>query len=228
VLSQPGLDTEMNQSSPAKISSSVVAALGRCQFAEMLVEINRFEQSGFETWVLCPGMQFGSMLKWWGDHGQRDFAHEGIDLSLFAGRDGDIHRVDVNIEIPVITNGRVKAIFTDYLGKAVVVEHEISGVEDGNILSVYAHTDPRNAIEVGTDLIQGDIIASLADTSRLKSGIAPHLHLTLGVPSRDLTYDPFVWNIMRDASRVRLLDPLAHINLPIVMADSQAPCCLAL
>jgi hypothetical protein len=218
----------MNLSSPAKISSSVAAALAKCQFAEMLVEINRFEQSGFEAWVLCPGMQFGSMLKWWGDHGQRDFAHEGVDLGLLAGHGDDIHPVDIKIEIPVIANGRVRAIFADYLGKAIVVEHEISGGEDGKILSVYAHTDPRNAIEVGADLIQGDIIASLADTSRLKSGIAPHLHLTLGVPSRDLTYDPFIWNMMRDANRVRLLDPLAYVSLPIVMADSQAPCCLAL
>ena len=46
-------------------------------------------------------------------------------------------------------DGMVKAIYKDYLGKAVIIEHEHSGSSAGRLLSFYAHTDPRSEIEVG-------------------------------------------------------------------------------
>ena len=110
--------------------------------------------------------------------------------------------------------GVVKALFTDYLGQAVIVEHAGAQGNTGKLLSVYAHTKPRSGIQPGVSVTQGDIIATIADTSRSKANILPHLHISFGVPFPALVYDPFVWNSMRDPRQVKLLDPLDFIDWP--------------
>jgi len=55
-------------------------------FSEMLSEENALDQSRFESWIFCHGMLFNSPDKWWGDHGSRDYPHEGIDLCLYRDR----------------------------------------------------------------------------------------------------------------------------------------------
>lgn len=180
----------------------------------MLIEENRLDQKGFEHWIFCPGMQFYSMKKWWGDHGQRDFPHEGVDFCLYRDRSNRTLRIDEKNRIPVIYDGVVKAVFKDYLGKALVIEHE--NMVDGNrkLLSIYAHTKPRNHIRIGVTVKEAEIIATLADTSRSKANIIPHLHFSLGLPSPTLSYNVFFWNIIRKSDLVTLLDPLNVLNLP--------------
>ena len=65
----------------------------------------------------------------------------------------------------------------------------------------------------------GDIIATIADNSRSKANILPHLHISFGVPSPKLVYHPFVWNSMRDSRQVKLLDPLDLIDWPHAVLD---------
>jgi murein DD-endopeptidase MepM/ murein hydrolase activator NlpD len=191
----------------------------------MLIEENAFDQSGFERWIFCRGMLFNSPDKWWGDHGRRDYPHEGIDLCLYKDRSGRIRQIDVNTRIPVIHDGVVKAMFKDYLGQAVVIEHENSGSNTARFISFYAHTKPRPAVEVGTIVKKGDIIATLADTSHSKSKIIPHLHLSLGIPSKSFSYDRFVWNTIRKPAMITLLDPLPVIDWPYQALDADNPAC---
>ena len=108
----------------------------------------------------------------------------------------------------------VKAIFKDYLGKAVIIEHEYSGIDTGRFISFYAHTKPLSEIEDGVIVKEGDIIATLADTDNSKSNIIPHLHFSLGIPNRSFSYDGFVWNTIRNPEMITLLDPLAVIDWP--------------
>jgi len=122
-------------------------------------------------------------------------------------------------------DGMVKAIFKDYLGKAIIIEHEHSGVSTGRLLSVYAHTDPCPEIEDGVIVKEGDIIATLADTNHSKSNIMPHLHFSLGLPSKVFSYDGFVWNTIRQAEMMTLLDPLAVIDWPYQALDAENPAC---
>jgi hypothetical protein len=61
---------------------------------------------------------------------------------------------------------------------------------------------------------EGDIIATLADTSHSKAPIIPHLHLSLGRPAKSLSYDGFVWNTVRKPEEIILLDPLPVIDWP--------------
>ena len=199
--------------------------LKKSRFTEMLIEENALDQSGFERWIFCHGMQFNSPHKWWGDHGLRDYPHEGIDLCMYKDRSSRIRHINEKTRIPVMQDGIVKAIFKDYLGKAVIIEHENSGSNHGRIISFYAHTNPRPEIEDGVIVKEGDIIATLADTNNSKSNIIPHLHFSLGLPSKVFSYDGFVWNTIRQPEMMTLLDPLVVIDWPYQVLDAENPAC---
>ena len=197
----------------------------KSRFTAMLLEANALDSGEFQSWAFCPGMRFGSTRKWWGDRGRRDFPHEGIDFCLYRDSAGRLRRLDETTRIPVMLDGVVRARFKDYLGQAVIVEH--SAIENGEpgYLSVYAHTEPRGGIIPGARVKEGDVLATLADTSRSKARILPHLHLTLARPLPGLVYEPFVWDIMRDPARVSLLDPAGVIDRPWQALDPRERLC---
>jgi murein DD-endopeptidase MepM/ murein hydrolase activator NlpD len=199
--------------------------LKKSRFTEMLIEENALDQSGFECWIFCHGMLFNSPDKWWGDRGLRDYPHEGVDLCLYADRFNRIQRINEKTRIPVIQDGVVKAMFKDYLGKAVIIEHEHSGRDIGKFISFYAHTNPLSKIEDGVVVKEGDVIATLADTSNSKAKIIPHLHFSIGLPSKSFSYDGFVWNTIRDSEMINLIDPLNVIDWPYQVLEEGNPAC---
>jgi hypothetical protein len=123
-----------------------------------------------------------------------------------------VRRFDETTRIPVMEDGLIRAIFKDYLGQAVIVEHGSAADGENKYLSVYAHTRPRDDLHPGLFVREGEVIASIADTRRSKAKILPHLHLSISMPAPDLVYENFVWNIMRDTGRVTLLDPSGVIE----------------
>lgn len=191
----------------------------------MLIEKNGLKPDEFRRWTFCQGMLFNAPDKWWGDHGLRDFPHEGIDLCQYENNSGAIQRLDHRTRIPVMHDGVVRAMFTDYLGRAVIIEHRQLGAKTRKYLSVYAHTQPLSGLDVGTGVKQGDIIATIADTSHSKANILPHLHFSLGIPSNNLSYAGFVWNVMRDPEMITLLDPLVIIDRPHHTLNTENPEC---
>jgi murein DD-endopeptidase MepM/ murein hydrolase activator NlpD len=172
------------------------------------------ESGDFHCWIFCPGMAFGSMDKWWGDRGRRDFPHEGIDCCLYLDPNRRLRRLDETTRIPVMRGGVVRALFDDYLGRAVIIEHATADPSAGTHLSVYAHATPEKHLRPGVRVAQGDILGTIADTRRSRAKILPHLHLTLAQAAPDLSYESFVWDRMRDPGRVSLLDPLPRIDGP--------------
>jgi murein DD-endopeptidase MepM/ murein hydrolase activator NlpD len=113
-------------------------------------------------------------------------------------------------------DGVVRAVFKDYLGQAIVVEHDIpmDGTRSkSGLLTVYAHTNPQEDVTPGKQLDQGDIIATIADTHHSKANILPHLHLSVAIPAPGLSFNAFVWNIMRDPARIILLNPVHILSL---------------
>ena len=182
-------------------------------FTPLIVKANPSMRDDFEAWMFHSGMLFGSPDKWWGDLGQRDFPHEGLDFCLFRDPSGHLRRLGRRVRIPVVFDGVVRAVFTDYLGQAIVVEHDLPVQADtltGGLLTIYAHTEPLDDVAPGRRLNQGDIIATIADTRRSKAAILPHLHLSMAIPAPGLSFDAFAWNIMRDPDRMVLLNPM-HI-----------------
>lgn len=199
--------------------------LKKPRFSEIIVKANGLAQNGFDCWVFCPGMQFSAPDKWWGDYGPRDFPHEGIDICLYADRSGRVLRLDQDTQIPVLDDGVVRAVFSDYLGKAIIVEHENPAGDPVTFLSIYAHTNPLTGVGVGARVREAEVIATIADTSRSKANIRPHLHFSIGLPSPSLSYESFVWNIMRNPEMVTLLDPLAVTELRYRSLDLDNPHC---
>ena len=221
-------DAVMSLQDLSKKHSPEGASLRKTRFTRMMIQVNNLNPANFESWAFCQGMLFGSPDKWWGDNGLRDFPHEGIDFCLYSDRSGQIRRLNEQTRIPVMHDGLVQAMFTDYLGQAIVIEHEYGHHQNGKFLSVYAHTSPQDGIRPGVTVNEGDIIATIADTKHSKAKILPHLHFSLGLPSPALCYDPFVWGIMRDADRITLLNPFDAIDWHCRKLDSGDSGCLGL
>ena len=200
-------------------------AIPESRFTEMLIEANGLKPDEFERWSFCQGMLFKSPDKWWGDHGIRDFPHEGIDLCQYEDNSGSIRRLDHTTRIPVMHDGVIRAMFKDYLGQALIIEHKRSADKTASSLSFYAHTQPIPGLEIGTGVTRGQIIATIADTSHSKAKILPHLHFSLGIPSSRLVYEGFVWNLMRDPEMVVLVDPLPIIDWPHQALNAATPTC---
>jgi len=180
----------------------------------MIIEKNALDQSGFESWLFCHGMLFNSPDKWWGDRGRRDYPHEGIDLCLYRNRSRKICRLDEKTRIPVMCDGVIRAMFKDFLGQAIIIEHGKFEGDTPGFIAVYAHTQPQAGLEPGMIVREGDIIATLADTSHSKAKIIPHLHFSLGRTAKFFSYDGFVWNIIREPEKISLFDPLPVIDGP--------------
>lgn len=196
-------------------------SLRKTHFTKMLIEANDLDPKDFQSWVFYPGMGFNSPNKWWGDLGRRDFPHEGIDFCLYTDLSGRVRRIDHQTRVPAMHDGVVTSSFVDYLGQALIIEHEDAQGEIGKFISIYAHTIPLDHIKPGVIVKQGDIIATIADTRRSKAKILPHLHYTLGQPSSYLSYEPFVWNDMRDPDLVALLNPLGVIDWPYQVMETR-------
>jgi murein DD-endopeptidase MepM/ murein hydrolase activator NlpD len=210
----------------SNVCQEIIVSRKKTRFTEMLIKANGIDPNDFQSWVFCPGMRFNSPDKWWGDRGRRDFPHEGIDFCLYQDLSGRMRRFDHKARVPVMHDGVVRAMFVDYLGVAVIVEHKNAASANETYLSLYAHTTPRQGLHPGVMVNEGDIIATVADTRRSKAKIAPHLHYTIGKPAPVLAYEQFVWNTLRDPGQVTLLDPLGLIDWPCQMLDPQNPCCL--
>ena len=215
----------MNSNNSSHANNIETTHLKKSRFTEMLIAENDMDRGGFKRWIFCQGMLFNSPDKWWGDHGLRDYPHEGIDFCLYRDSSYRIHRINEKTRIPVLQDGVVKAMLKDYLGIAIIIEHEHAGSNTGRLLFIYAHTKPHLGIETGLFVKEGDIIGTLADTGNSSSNIIPHLHLSLGLPAESFSYDRFVWNTVRKPEMITLLDPLAVIDRPYQALSAGDPGC---
>ena len=211
----------VDDNSISEMDAKIKMALHHPNYTHMIIEANQPALVNFDLWIFHPGMLFQSLDKWWGDFGRREFPHEGIDFCLYKNRIGQMHRLSSETQIPVIFGGVVRAMFKDYLGQAIIVEHETDNIANGKYLTVYAHTKPRKGVQPGLQVKKGDIIATIADTRHSKANILPHLHFSLAIPNPDLGYQDFVWNIMRDPARITLLDPLNLVKADYHVSDKE-------
>ncbi|MDX2497908.1 MAG: M23 family metallopeptidase, partial [Desulfobacterales bacterium] len=170
------------------------------------------DEGGFKGWVFCPGMLFNSTDKWWGDQGKRDALHEGLDLCLYKDRDDTILRLGEKTKVPVIYDGIVVGIIDDFLGESVIIEHLISDGRNNRLCTIYGHTIPKDNLYVGKVVKQGDVIATLADSSTFKIKIFPHLHISLGWTSKEISYDRLDWGNIGAPNTLTMLDPLQCID----------------
>ena len=173
-------------------------------FIEDLIRLNRLDKLGFGRLIFQPGMEFGTRDKWWEDTGSRPTPHEGLDLCCFEDNSGRLVYLAGNTLVPVLYDGTLVNIFTDFLGESILLAHDFQ--DNGrNLHSIYAHTVPDKALRRGSRVKAGEVIASTCP-SKNKS-MNPHLHLTvLWAPETAIaTLD---WATINQADHVILCDPL--------------------
>jgi Peptidase family M23 len=187
-------------------------SLRNTRFTEFLIRKNALHENGFKGWVFCPGMLFNSTDKWWGDQGKRNTPHEGLDLCLYKDRKDTILRLGEKAKVPVIYDGIVVGIVDDFLGKSVIIEHLFSDCDNNKLCTIYGHTIPEDNLHVGKIVKAGEVIATLADSSMSKTNIFPHLHISLGWTSKEISYDRLDWENIGAPNTVTLLDPLQVID----------------
>ena len=186
--------------------------LKRSSFTTFFIQANGLDGKAFKKWVFRPGMQFKSRDKWWGDLGNRDSEHEGLDFCLYKDGEGNLNRLTERIRVPAMYSGKVVGFITDFLGESVILEHEYDNSRSYHFCTLYAHTRRRPGLKVGDNVKKGDVIATVADTRRSKAGIFPHLHISAAWMISDISYEKLDWATMGQRSDVRLIDPLTLIK----------------
>ncbi|MCC6142877.1 MAG: M23 family metallopeptidase [Candidatus Hydrogenedentes bacterium] len=105
-----------------------------------------------------------------------------------GGGSGRIHKGNDLIcpkgtPVRAAANGKVvQSELTGAYGELVVIEHE------GNMSTAYAHMTDR-FVEVGTDILQGDIIGTVGDTGNASTD---HLHYEVRVGGQPIDPDPYL------------------------------------
>jgi hypothetical protein len=191
-------------------------SLPATNFTERLIRENGLDERDLIQWAFAPGMAFGSTVKWWGDEGQRERPHEGVDLCLHRDRQGDLRRLREGARLPAMYGGTVVRLCDDFLGRSVMIERDLPG--QAKLYVMYGHTVPRPNLQVGQSVLEGEVVAYLAPLPAHKTGILPHLHVSLGWASGPVAYDGLDWERIPDL--VTLLDPVQALDRPVQMLGS--------
>lgn len=190
-----------------------------CFWGESFALVNRLSVAAWEKWLLLPGMLFAASEKWWDENRPRQHPHEGIDLCFFVSDQGAIAQLLPAVSVPVALSGRVRAIGRDFLGESIFVSHDMEDGRGRTLFSVYGHTSPITGLRPGNFVAKGDIIATLAPTSRKEKSPPPHLHLSLiWLPE---LHDPGAldWRMLASLKEARFEDPLPLLGNTYVVQE---------
>ncbi|GEM_PF-89308 len=190
-------------------------------FHERLLYLNNLDSLGFKEWIFHPAMLFGSLQKWWGDLGQRQKSHEGLDMCLYRTKDGKTHYLPRGTKVPAIFAGRVMKVSDDFLGKSVFVSHSVYNPNGSQLYTVYGHIEPERHIRPGYELGEGDVLGVLADTEKSGVAVPPHLHISVAWAAKPLAIQKLGWETLGNLSEVTLVDPLSVIQCPYSIESEQ-------
>jgi len=98
--------------------------------------------------------------------------HNGIDIIA-----------DADSEVLAAADGTIKSIYTNYMGNVVVITHS-NGYE-----TLYACLKSTDGLEVGQEILQGDVISTLSEIPEGENTKKPHLHFELS--NNDTPINPF-------------------------------------
>lgn len=188
--------------------------LAPVNFAAALTRANPGFVSGFERFLFLPGMEFGAGQQWWGAGDRRLFSHEGVDLCLFRTRDDRLCRVDDTVQVPFCYPGKVAGVIADFLGKTVIVRHEVSPARDENaFFMLYGHVTPVEDLAPGDVIKTGEIFARIADVVTKKSLLSPHLHVSAAWCRRLPPVRTLTWPLLNRIDRSAFMDPLDLLDI---------------
>jgi hypothetical protein len=183
------------------------------KFSEFFRLLNGLEDSQFQSWVFLQDMLYGSRRKWWGDGQARPGPHEGLDFCLFQGNEGELYHFSGDTQIPVMYTGTVVSIIPDFLGHSVMIEH-MAHDDQGHFLSIYGHLVPRNGLEVGSALSEGNVLGSVSVPRNPLTGLLPHVHISIAAVLGDVIYSSLTWKQIVSSDDLVLVDPIDLLDGP--------------
>jgi hypothetical protein len=87
--------------------------------------------------------------------------------------------IPYGLEVPVLADGTVLAVFRDFISSTVVVLHPSVMDEMGRPLcSAYGHIDPGATVICGAQVARGSVVGAVA--RNVRSSAPHHVHLSLG------------------------------------------------
>ncbi len=181
-------------------------------FDQLFLKRNRAAYRRFSGWFFPTGAKFASLNKWWSDEGLRNKRHEGVDFCFYK-EGAQLKKIIPESRVPVLFDGKVVAIVTDFLGKSVVVQHPVVDRRERQFYSIYGHLSPEQTLGLGP-VKAGDVIGTLAEIKKLPDQSLAHLHLTTVFFSQKLDISKFTWNML-SLPGVSLVDPLHLIHCRI-------------
>jgi murein DD-endopeptidase MepM/ murein hydrolase activator NlpD len=155
-------------------------------------------------------MLFKAPSTWWGTQGKRKKIHEGLDLGFYKNQKKEIIGFDDSTRIPTIYDGVIVGIFNDFLGKSVLIKHEISSADNGTLCTIFGHLNPEKEIYPGMRVEEGEIIASVASSGT--SRVSSHLHISMGWSKKEITEEFLDWKVISSSETLKLIDPLEIIG----------------
>jgi hypothetical protein len=182
-------------------------------FFSYLVANNRPDLDNFKQWLFHPGMRFNSLEKWWGDNGARSAPHEGLDLCSFEDANGNIKTLNRHIKVPAAFAGKIVKINPDFLGKSIYISHAIFDERGRQLYSAYGHTAPRDTLDIGSQVAEGETIALISPGSGKKTAITPHLHITWAWIPVSIALHDLNWDNLGKNPDITLIDPLSVLEL---------------
>ncbi|MDO8281949.1 MAG: M23 family metallopeptidase [Thermodesulfovibrionia bacterium] len=186
--------------------------LNKTEFTHNFIKKNLLPEDGFREWLLYPGMLFNSSDKWWDNGAMRSAPHEGIDLCVYTDGQENIHNIAEGMKVPCLYDGVVAAVIDDFIGRSIVVKHSVVN-NKSEFCTIYGHTVPEDDICIGKIVEAGDVIAKVAGIKESRSGMRPHLHISIGFPaSTGISYDALGWKDISDPKKMALIDPLQVID----------------
>jgi hypothetical protein len=183
----------------------------KSRFFEYLLANNQPYMAGFKKWVFLPGMLFNSSTQWWGDKKPRATLHEGLDLCWFENSTGEVRALNGHIKIPAALAGNIRKIDNDYLGQSIFISHEMFAERQGQLYTIYGHTNPGAAIAAPGWVAEGEIIGVIADLPGRKTTLPPHLHITVAWVPAFFPLEQLTWQNISSDRRITLLDPLLFL-----------------
>ncbi len=159
------------------------------------------------SWLFYPGMLQESQDKWWDDFGRRPAAHEGIDICYFRQGKNQFSLAK-NAQIPAMDKGLILNRCEDFLGESLVITHEGFDHFSPKVVFVYSHLAIEKDLTPGCLVEKGQIIARVFDTSRKRSRLLPHLHLSCIELMEKTPLDALNWNLFSDRKKINLINPV--------------------
>ncbi|HTL47938.1 MAG TPA: acyl-CoA dehydrogenase family protein, partial [Verrucomicrobiae bacterium] len=150
--------------------------------------LERFEPPDFKRWVVRPGMGFRSPIQWWAKQDLRPgplHYHEGLDFAMYETTLGEYKTVEPGKAVTAILDGTVAAVFEDSMQSTILVEHDLLDASGRKLVLVYTHLNPAPGLKAGDKIKEGSLIGRIQKSNNLKSGVAPHLHLSVGYMDAD-------------------------------------------